>query len=34
MLKTDMDPSVAVSWMIGQLKGKGYLKVVKQGVTA
>jgi hypothetical protein len=34
MLKTDMDPSVAVSWMIGQLKGKGYLKVVKQEVTA
>lgn len=33
LLKTDMDPSKAVSWMVGQLKGKGILKEVKEAVA-
>ena len=30
LLNTDMDPSKAISWMTGQLKGKGIIKEVKE----
>jgi hypothetical protein len=34
LIKTDMDPSKAISWMTGQLVGKGYIKVVREEVAA
>ena len=33
LLNTDMDPSKAISWMTGQLKGKGIIKEVKEAVA-
>ena len=33
LLNTDMDPAKAISWMTGQLKGKGIIKEVKEAVA-
>jgi hypothetical protein len=34
LIKTETDPSKAISWMTGQLVGKGYIKIVKEKVAA